>query len=74
MALADEIYTEYADTYGWTNDTESGHTGSGSHRDGSDGVIQAANDIHININACICRNSTDNIQIFTCIVISCINF
>lgn len=45
MALADEIYTEYADTYGWTNDTESGHTGSGSHRDGSDGVIQAANDI-----------------------------
>ena len=45
MALADEIYTEYADTYSWTNDTESGHTGSGSHRDGSDGVIQAANDI-----------------------------
>ena len=45
MALADEIYTEYAETYGWTNDTESGHTGGGSHRDGSDGVIQAADDI-----------------------------
>lgn len=45
MALADEIYTEYAETYGWTNDTQSGHTGSGSHRDGSDGVIHAANDI-----------------------------
>ena len=45
MALADEIYTEYADTYGWTNDTQSGHTGSGSHRDGSDGIIQSADDI-----------------------------
>ena len=45
MALADEIYTEYASTYGWTNDTESGHSGSGNHRDGSDGVIQSANDI-----------------------------
>ena len=45
ISLADEIYTEYAETYGWTNDTQSGHSGSGSHRDGSDGIIQSADDI-----------------------------
>ena len=46
--LAIDIYDELAEEYGWTNDTQSGHSGSGSHRDPN--VIDMADDLERYLN------------------------
>ena len=47
MDLAKDIYDEYAEEYGWTNDRSGGGTsgggGAGRHRD--DGVISSSDDL-----------------------------